>query len=143
MADSPEPKPEPQTVEEALARRLEELRSGANVDQAREELVGLDAEFDKRFEEIQKKAHATQESRRKEQAEQERVWKSERETARGAGVGLQIAYMIMGLPLVFAGIGYGLDQWQKTTFFMGAGALIGATIGVTMAIVILNRTNSK
>ena len=50
--------------------------------------------------------------------------------------------MIMGVPLMFAGIGWLVDRWQGTGVFVGVGTLVGAVLGIAMTIYTLNKTNS-
>ena len=101
-----------------------------------------DDEFEERLAKLEKKASDAKQVREAKEKETDRRLASERESARGAGVGLQVAYMIMGVPLLFAGIGWLIDRWQGTGVFVGVGTLVGAVLGIVMTIYTLNKTNS-
>jgi F0F1-type ATP synthase assembly protein I len=56
------------------------------------------------------------------------------ETARGLGVGLTIAYAILGMPLVMFGLGWLIDQAFKTTLWQSLLGLIGFFMGCGYAV---------
>lgn len=58
--------------------------------------------------------------------------------SRGLAFGLTIAYLIMGMPLACAAIGWIIDWRLGTEMGKGIGCLIGATIGVIIAIRMIN-----
>ena len=67
----------------------------------------------------------------------------ERDSAVGLGQGLTFVYTFLGMPLVGFGLGFLVDLWLKTAIFRGLGALAGATIGVWLALVQLNRNTGR
>jgi len=62
------------------------------------------------------------------------------EQGRNLGVGLSIAYAILGAPLVGFGIGFLIDQVTKGVFWRGALGLLGCCLGVGYAMVVANRS---
>lgn len=62
------------------------------------------------------------------------------EQGRNLGVGLTIAYAILGAPLVGFGIGLLIDQATKGVFWRGALGLLGCCLGVGYAMVVANRS---
>ncbi len=58
--------------------------------------------------------------------------------SRGLAFGLTIAYLIMGMPLACAAIGWIIDWRLGTEMGKGIGCLFGATIGVIIAIRMIN-----
>ena len=68
---------------------------------------------------------------------------SSNKSTRGLAVGMLVAYTIMGLPLAGIGIGFLIDWWLGTVMAKGLGALAGATLGVIMAIKIINANADK
>ena len=144
MTDEPKPEPTPESDDERLARLLGELDDSnrAAFEEARRQVSEADDEFEERLSKLEKRASDAKQVREAQQRETERKQASEQESAKGAGVGLQVAYMIMGVPLLFAGIGWFIDRSQGTGVFVGVGTLVGAVIGIAMTIYTLNKTNS-
>ena len=61
---------------------------------------------------------------------------------RQLGIGLSIAYAILGLPLVGAGIGWLIDRATGVQgVWVGPLVLVGAAAGVAMAVVLLGKSN--
>ena len=94
---------------------------------------------------------ATFESRTRKAQGTHRVAKAQEETRlasdakanKGLGVGLAIAYTLLGLPMVGLGVGYLLDRALGATLWKGVGTLVGAVAGIAFAVVVLNRENSR
>lgn len=138
---------EPETPEQAaddLASRLAALGADAEtIENARREVLEIGAEYEERLNEFQTKLDAAQEDRQARRRDNDRRQALDREAMRGAGVGLQVAYIIIGTPLFFYFLGWLLDRGQGTDFFKGIGMLVGATIGVALAIWIASRSNAR
>jgi len=64
------------------------------------------------------------------------------EAARGLGVGLSIAYTILGVPLVGLAIGWALDSHYQSNVFKGLGTVSGAVLGIILAFWMMNRQNN-
>lgn len=56
------------------------------------------------------------------------------ESGRGLARGLQIAYAIIGVPLVGFGVGWLVDRQTGGVLWQGVGTILGATIAVVYAI---------
>ena len=63
--------------------------------------------------------------------------------AKGMGVGLTLAYVIVGVPLVGAFFGWLLDMALNTNIMKGLGALTGAVVGLGIAVVMMNKATSN
>jgi F0F1-type ATP synthase assembly protein I len=96
-------------------------------------------EFEERFKNLESRVGNTQQRRAEEKKQADRKLHSDAQAAKGAGVGLTIAYAILGLPMMGALIGYLIDKELGTNLWKGILTLIGAVIGVTFAVVVANR----
>lgn len=101
----------------------------------------FDSEFDEKLDGFSKKVDKIKASREEQERDKARKQKSEQDSSRGLGVGLTIAYMIIGLPLLGAGIGWLVDGRTGGTTWIGIGTVIGGVLGVFAAISIMNREN--
>lgn len=74
---------------------------------------------------------------------QKKAIETERSTlqgdARGMGMGLTIAYIIVGTPMAGALVGWLIDMQAGSNVAKGFGTLIGAVIGIAYAVFLLNR----
>lgn len=106
---------------------------------AREKFDAIDEQFDARLKALHDRGaeakHAFEKKREQTLAKETK----DAEAMRGAGVGLQAAYTIIGTPLAGFGIGYLIDHWLHTTIWQPALGLLGAFGGVAATIVMLNR----
>jgi len=69
----------------------------------------------------------------------DQVLKQDAESYRGLGVGLTIAYTILGFPMLGIGIGWLIDRNNPGGSAMGIGAIVGSFVGVGAAVWMLNR----
>lgn len=120
-------------VEDRFARDQESRRSA-------EESMG--SEFDDRMARLHDKVDKVKQDRTVKAAERDRQMRSEASSARGAGLGLTVAYMIIGVPMFGAGIGWLIDRQGGTTHWIGLCTFFGAVLGVTIAVLTLQRHNS-
>lgn len=142
MADDvPESNPAPQESEPSAfdegIERLEQLAEsarGGHVPEPDEAFAERLATFERQFEEAKAR-------REKRAQEEKRKAKSDQEAARGLGLGLSIAYTIIGLPIFGFAVGWAIDQRLGTELAKGFCVLAGSIVGLTMAIVMLNRAN--
>lgn len=67
----------------------------------------------------------------------------DRDAARGLGVGMMVAYLIIGVPLGGALIGYLIDRGSGGGNATAIGVVAGAIVGVAMAISVMNRANRE
>ena len=103
----------------------------------------LDEEFDARFEALHAKVDASRQQRERIKIAAERAQDSDAKAAKGLGIGLTIAYTILGMPLIGYGLGWLLDRELNTLIWKGFGVLLGAVVGVWYALVMLARTNKE
>jgi F0F1-type ATP synthase assembly protein I len=152
MSDELEPRPELPTKDEielrlkdARAKIAAEMLDDAPVVEIPEVRVDPfdDAEFRSRYEEISNRAKVIQEKRAAAVKTQAKKEKSDRESAKGLGVGLSIAYTILGMPVAGYLIGWAIDGNSVVQTGRNFGTLIGAFIGVAAAVMMMNRTNTR
>lgn len=125
---------EPDPFEEGI-QRLSEKAESLHV--ARPD--GLDEEFEERMKRLEERASAHRELRENEQKEQARKTRGDRDAAKGLGLGLSVAYTIIGLPVFGYGVGWLISRSTGSTTVAGFGMLIGAVVGIAVAIVMLGR----
>jgi F0F1-type ATP synthase assembly protein I len=101
------------------------------------------AELDRKAEELRKRAGESKRRLEVATKRDEKTLRSEQEAARGLGFGLQVAYTIIGMPLLGAAIGYGIDFALKTTIWKGNVSVLFMAIGVGWAIYILQVKGPK
>lgn len=143
MPDEPE-SPESESAEAKALRRLRELAADESaLDAAREESAALDDEFHRRLDDLGARASQSREKRQRQVREEERSRTFDRDTARGTGVGLQVAYMIIGFPMAGLGLGWYLDDRFDANAWKPILVMGGATLGILMALVTLNRLERK
>lgn len=75
--------------------------------------------------------------------ETSRRHQSEQKISRGVGLGLVAAYAIIGLPMVGIGIGWLVDKFTRSNAFVGIGAMVGAVLGLVIAVRMLNQSNQS
>lgn len=130
--------------EDELDRRIRELGldQTPSIDKAREEAAKIDEEFGERLKALEEKAKTVKEVRDNQNREKARKLESDRETAKGLGLGLSIAYTIIGLPILGAVIGWFLDSRMGGQTFTSLGVLIGSVLGIVAAVFMISRANN-
>lgn len=101
----------------------------------------LDEDLRRRVDRFGKKLDdigARRESQRKTKKSQSEL---DRDAARGLGIGMMVAYLIIGVPLIGALVGYFIDRATNGANAMAIGVVVGAVLGVAMAISVMNRAN--
>lgn len=116
--------------------RLEELAKQSDVE---EKLNAIHDEFSEKFAALEQKADRIQNERKKLEAEKLRKEKQSQDAARGLGVGMSIAWTILGLPLFGLVVGKGIEMATGNSAFIAPLMLIGVVAGVGMAVFITNR----
>lgn len=131
--------------EEELDRRIREmgLDQPSAIDLAKEKTAKIDEEFEGRLRNLEARADKAKSLRQNQTREVNRKLASDREAARGLGIGISIAYTIIGLPLFGAGVGWLVDSRLGVDFWKGIGVLIGAILGIGMAFYMINRRNNQ
>lgn len=100
-----------------------------------------DEAFDERLRELESRAEKHRIVREAARAKTQRQQSKDADSARGLGVGMTIAYAILGMPLVGAGLGWLLDERLGVKIWMGIGMLLGAVAGIGFAVLTINRVN--
>lgn len=125
--------------EDPIEKGLQDLQRQADELKVESKGEQIDAEFEERMRKLEERVQESKTVREAQQRETKRQLQSERESARGLGIGLSIAYTIIGLPLFGYGVGYFIDQSTGGQAAKGIAMMIGAIAGIAMAFVMLNR----
>lgn len=102
-----------------------------------------DPEFGERIDALEKRIDAIKARREKQRTSDRKVLGQDPASARQLGIGLTVAYTVLGVPLAFYGVGWlldqgtGDDQWRTNLTF------VGAVLGVTAAVIMLQRLQSR
>ena len=120
---------------EALQAKASEVRA-----RAEEEGTAAASDLDAKLRDLEERARQSRRGLERAHAQDEAAKPASVESAQGLGVGLTIAYGIIGTPLAGWLVGMAIDR--KPNGPVGAAlTVIGAAAGVVWAIVVLNRTN--
>ncbi len=112
----------------------------AITDEANAKVEKIDDEFHAKAEELHARAAKLKRTMEVKQERQTEERRSDGESARGLGIGLTVAYAIIGTPLLGFGIGYLIDGNSTVKTWSGILGMIGAFAGVGYCVYILNRT---
>jgi F0F1-type ATP synthase assembly protein I len=137
-------KADPDELDE-IELKLKDLddRLSASQDTRKSADALFDAEFEERLQRLHEKADRVKEIKESAERDKRRSYAVERSSARGLGIGLTIAYAIVGLPLIGVGIGWLIDKNLGTTMGKGVGVVAGVAIGMVVALALLKRTNDS
>ncbi len=135
MTDEPEKTPDEQDEFEAGIQKMDDLAEGVKVELPQE----LDDEFHERMRLLKEKAAGIKSVRDNALKEQARKNKSEQESARGLGIGLHVAYALIGLPLMGAAVGWFLDGRLGVDIWKGIGVVAGLVIAIAYTVMMMNR----
>jgi F0F1-type ATP synthase assembly protein I len=106
----------------------------------RAKAAGFDADLETDLQRVESKAAEAKAAQEAARQDREKKGISDGDSARGLGVGLSIAYTIIGVPLLGVLIGWIADSSMGTTNWKGIGMLVGVVVGMALAFVLLNRT---
>jgi len=131
--------------EDQLDRRIRELGldESPSIEKARQEADKIDDDFEARLKSLEDRAKSQKLVRDNKEREVQRKQNAERDSARGLGIGLSIAYTIIGMPILGLIIGYILDGGNTSQTYKSIGVLAGAVLGIVMTFVILARANRQ
>ncbi|MFW5697189.1 MAG: hypothetical protein ACOCX1_01360 [Fimbriimonadaceae bacterium] len=144
MPDEPKPdQPEEQKPEEAS----DEERFNRSIDQAseaaRRDWTEKEADMERRLAEFSQRSQSVGSKYRARQARETEERRSTQESSKGLGVGLTVAYVIIGVPLVGFGVGFLIDRATGSEIWGSTLGLLGAFAGVALTIYIVNRSNQQ
>ncbi len=137
-----------QKLEELFEKQdkgIERLEALVQQVETHREEVGLDEDMESRLRRIEEMAQTARTRRGTglSSPEKSREMKSDREAARGLGLGLSVAYTIIGLPMFGLAVGWLLDKNTNSNIFKPAFVVGGAALGIVIAIVMLNREQNR
>ena len=146
MADPKENRfPEPPSDEELQARLRKLLgEDGSEEDLTEEEVDELELklrEMDDKITEARSRAALPDVPEWNYRRKQEK--QPEKTEYGGLGVGLSIAYTIIGFPLLGYGVGYLLQRLTGSAFWPSTLAMSGMVLGVAVAVFMLSKTQNK
>ncbi|MCW5938459.1 MAG: hypothetical protein KF884_07090 [Fimbriimonadaceae bacterium] len=98
-----------------------------------------DREFESRLRGIEEKAESARVRQRGAEIERNRSSSVGGDSGRGLGIGLSIAYAILGLTMLGWGVGWLLDRGTDRVLWQGLGTVFGATLAVAYALKVMNR----
>lgn len=115
---------------------------GMDANDRRQALSEADQELRDRLERLERRMEQAKTARDAHADRATRQMQEQGADARQLGIGLSIAYAILGLPLVGAGIGWLIDRATGVQgVWVGPLVLVGAAAGVAMAVFLLGKSN--
>lgn len=99
----------------------------------------LDEEFDERMRRLEQKVSTRRAIRDNVQKQEARKAELDRDATRGLGIGLNVAYALIGLPLVGAGLGWFLDKQLGTSFWTGICVVGGLIAAIAYTVLLMNQ----
>lgn len=100
-------------------------------------------EIDTRLELLKQKAAASRAKHDRATKLSESEIASSSRNARASGLGLTVAYMIMGFPMAGAGVGWIIDRATGASTWMGILTTIGAVVGVAVTVAMVNKHSNS
>lgn len=141
MADDAPPKPEPPIDPYAEAEHLGKAAS-ESVEKFAEDSQ-IDAAFEERLKAVETKAVEHKRKRETVKAQESKRSALDAASTKGLGVGMTVAYAILGMPLVGAGVGWLIDQRLGISMWQGILMLVGAVAGIAFTVFSLQKTETK
>ncbi|MBI5705496.1 MAG: hypothetical protein HZC36_00735 [Armatimonadetes bacterium] len=105
--------------------------------------LGIDPDLERRLSRIESQAKDARARNENVGSIPKRRSAKDAEDYRGLGVGLSIAYTIIGFPVLFAVVGLFVDRANGTSQWAGIGAIAGAALGMGMALFMLKRNEER
>ncbi len=127
-------------LNQAFDGRLSDMEAAADRVHPSEE-PAIDDDTDAKIARIELRARAARTRGNSSGAMPKQGGQKDRDAYRGVGVGLTVAYTIIGVPLLGAAVGFLIDQSRGTSQWTGICTVAGAFLGVGFALFTLNRTN--
>ena len=129
----------PETPEEdpfeAGVRQLEEQAANLKAELPPD----LDEEFDERMRTLDQKVAEQKAIRENVKKQEARKTELDRDSTRGLGIGLNVAYALIGLPLVGAGLGWFLDKQTGASFWTGLCVVGGLIFAIAYTVLLMNQ----
>jgi F0F1-type ATP synthase assembly protein I len=102
-----------------------------------------DVEIAARLKELEARTEKAKVAREAAIAKDKRSARDDQKNSKGLGLGMTVAYMLTGVPIGGAFLGWLIDRQLHTIVWKGYCALLGAFIGLAMVIITLNRNADK
>lgn len=123
----------PEMPDEAVDERLREMQAKGPLDLP--DVPNVDA--------LERRTTQARTSHNVAKAQEASRLASDSKASKGLGVGLAIAYTLLGLPMAGLGIGFLVDHLTGSNGWKGIGTVVGAVAGIAFAVMMLNRENSR
>lgn len=95
--------------------------------------------LDRRLGELRDRAASARQTHQKSVGMDDEAATKSATVGRASGVGLMVAYMIVGFPLGCAAIGWAVDRVTGMNIWVGTGTVVGFFLGIFVTLVIVNR----
>ncbi|AIE88112.1 AtpZ/AtpI family protein [Fimbriimonas ginsengisoli] len=102
-----------------------------------------DPSFAAQLQSLHDRAEGVKTAREQASRQQARSHQQDQKNAMGLGLGLSIAYMFLGFPLVGVLIGWGINRATGATFWLPVLGFVGMLAGCVLAFQALNRVNKN
>jgi F0F1-type ATP synthase assembly protein I len=151
MSDEPiKPQmPSDEEIEARLSKIKENLTT--DLDDADERLAGIldkthvpkieTDEFDDKLKALEAKAQDLKEKRERQKIQAEKEIQSTQESNAGLGMGMTIAYVIIGVPVAGGLIGMLLNKLTGSTFWLTLFGMGGVVLGLGFAVYLATKNN--
>ena len=111
--------------------------------EARRKMDAADSEFEGRLKDLEERAHRATQKREQTTRQKEKEDRSSAEAAKGLGVGLTVAYAILGMPLAGLGVSWLIEKMGGPAGWQSGLIVLGSVMGVVFAIVFVNRVQGQ
>jgi F0F1-type ATP synthase assembly protein I len=119
------------------------LDQSPTIQDAKQKGDAIDDEFSQRLHALEEKAKAQKLIRDDQKRQMERKQESDRDSARGLGIGLSIAYTLIGCPILGLIIGFLLDGPSGSMTYKNWGMGLGCLLGIMLTFFLLSKANRK
>jgi F0F1-type ATP synthase assembly protein I len=108
----------------------------------REQAAEIDREFHDRLNKLEARADAVKATKAAKQAVEIKQLKTSADEAKGLGIGLTMAYTLLGCPVAGYLIGLAVEKSGGPPYVKDWGAVIGIVVGFGAMLILIKRTNS-
>lgn len=130
--------------EDEFESRLREIEQKAmRIRDAHSQAAKPGESLEQRLAQFEDKAQAARSAFHRTKSEKERQQQIDADSTKGLGIGMTVAYYIVGVPMMGAFLGWLIDRGTGGSLWIGIMTLIGSVIGITMAVSTINRTSGK
>lgn len=116
---------------------------GEIAEEARRKIEEADVEFNARLKDLEERAHHAQNKRHQIERQKAKENKSSADAAKGLGVGLSVAYAILGMPIAGLGLGWLIEKMGGPAGWQSGLIIIGSVLGVVYAVWFVNRVQGQ